>query len=222
MSYIFLIIYFKPFSKTIFIDNKYISVYVQHSIYNITFLLWFETKHILWKFIWKPAYWICDSYLKKKILIFSYSTCSSLDYLAFQIYFQITESIITPEQFAEVLCDDLELNTVTFIPAIASSIRQQIDAFPSEPPAILEEQTDQRVIIKLNIHVGNTSLVDQVCHITISKFIQALVHMQSTGMFFNVSIMLFRLIMHCWFSFWDKSHKKMNTCLENYSIHVIQ
>ncbi|XP_013144822.1 PREDICTED: SWI/SNF-related matrix-associated actin-dependent regulator of chromatin subfamily B member 1-A [Papilio polytes] len=72
------------------------------------------------------------------------------------------ESIITPEQFAEVLCDDLELNTVTFIPAIASSIRQQIDAFPNEPPAILEEQSDQRVIIKLNIHVGNTSLVDQV------------------------------------------------------------
>ncbi|OWR42413.1 SWI/SNF-related matrix-associated actin-dependent regulator of chromatin subfamily B member 1 [Danaus plexippus plexippus] len=71
------------------------------------------------------------------------------------------ESIITPEQFAEVLCDDLELNTSTFIPAIASSIRQQIEAFPSEPPPILEE-LDQRVIIKLNIHVGNTSLVDQV------------------------------------------------------------
>ncbi|CAD0204535.1 unnamed protein product [Chrysodeixis includens] len=72
------------------------------------------------------------------------------------------ESIITPEQFAEVLCDDLELNTSTFIPAIASSIRQQIEAYPSEPPAILEEQPDQRVVIKLNIHVGNTSLVDQV------------------------------------------------------------
>lgn len=72
------------------------------------------------------------------------------------------ESIITPEQFAEVLCDDLELNTSTFIPAIATSIRQQIDVFPSEPPAILEEQSDQRVVIKLNIHVGNTSLVDQV------------------------------------------------------------
>ncbi|CAH2235945.1 SWI/SNF-related matrix-associated actin-dependent regulator of chromatin subfamily B member 1-A [Pararge aegeria] len=72
------------------------------------------------------------------------------------------ESIITPEQFAEVLCDDLELNTSTFIPAIATSIRQQIEGYPSEPPAILEEQADQRVIIKLNVHVGNTSLVDQV------------------------------------------------------------
>lgn len=73
-----------------------------------------------------------------------------------------SESIITPEQFAEVLCDDLELNTSTFIPAIAASIRQQIEAFPSEPPALLDEHMDQRIIVKLNIHVGNTSLVDQV------------------------------------------------------------
>lgn len=72
----------------------------------------------------------------------------------------ILESLITPEQFAEVLCDDLDLNPLTFVPAIAQAIRQQIDAFPQE--AILEDQCDQRVIIKLNIHVGNTSLVDQV------------------------------------------------------------
>lgn len=46
------------------------------------------------------------------------------------------------------------------MPAIAQAIRQQIEAFPQE--TILEDQCDQRVIIKLNIHVGNTSLVDQV------------------------------------------------------------
>ncbi|KAH0812246.1 hypothetical protein GEV33_010540 [Tenebrio molitor] len=72
------------------------------------------------------------------------------------------ESLITPEQFAEVLCDDLDLNPLTFVPAIAQAIRQQLDAFPAEPSGIIEEGSDQRVIIKLNIHVGNTSLVDQV------------------------------------------------------------
>nr|CAI5869793.1 unnamed protein product [Callosobruchus analis] len=72
------------------------------------------------------------------------------------------ESLITPEQFAEVLCDDLDLNPLTFVPAIAQAIRQQLEAFPNEPPSIIEENSDQRVIIKLNIHVGNTSLVDQV------------------------------------------------------------
>lgn len=71
------------------------------------------------------------------------------------------ESMIAPEQFAEILCDDLDLNPVPFVPAIALAIRQQIEAFPNEP-SILEESCDQRVIIKLNVHVGNTSLVDQI------------------------------------------------------------
>ncbi|GFR18872.1 hypothetical protein TNCT_373701 [Trichonephila clavata] len=69
------------------------------------------------------------------------------------------ESLITPEQFAETLCDDLDLPPLSFVPAIAQSIRQQIDAFPTDN--LLEEQADQRVILKLNIHVGNISLVDQ-------------------------------------------------------------
>lgn len=87
--------------------------------------------------------------------------------------------------FAEILCDDLDLNPLAFVPAIASAIRQQIESYPTD--SILEDQTDQRVIIKvrlqspssektvcpvhaaspnafvlqLNIHVGNISLVDQ-------------------------------------------------------------
>ncbi|XP_077533450.1 SWI/SNF related, matrix associated, actin dependent regulator of chromatin, subfamily b, member 1 isoform X1 [Haemaphysalis longicornis] len=69
------------------------------------------------------------------------------------------ESQITPEQFAEILCDDLDLPPLSFVPAISQSIRQQIDAFPTDN--LLDDQTDQRVIIKLNIHVGNISLVDQ-------------------------------------------------------------
>lgn len=73
----------------------------------------------------------------------------------------ILECMITPEQFAEVLCDDLDLNPIPFVPAIAAAIRQQTEAFPSEPH-IIEDGSDQRVIIKLNVHVGNTSLVDQV------------------------------------------------------------
>lgn len=70
------------------------------------------------------------------------------------------ESIISPEQFAEILCDDLDLNPVPFVPAISAAIRQQIEAYVTE--SIIEENCDQRVIIKLNIHVGNTSLVDQI------------------------------------------------------------
>lgn len=37
-----------------------------------------------------------------------------------------TEQLITPEQFAEILCDDLDLNPISFVPAIAQAIRQQV------------------------------------------------------------------------------------------------
>ena len=57
------------------------------------------------------------------------------------------ESLITPEQFAEILCEDLDLPMTQFIPAIAQSIRQQVDAFPTDN--LLNNQADQRVIIKV-------------------------------------------------------------------------
>jgi SWI/SNF-related matrix-associated actin-dependent regulator of chromatin subfamily B protein 1 len=58
---------------------------------------------------------------------------------------------VTPEQFAEILCDDLDLNPTPFVPAIAQSIRQQIEAFPTDN--LLEDQSDQRVIIKVYLFV---------------------------------------------------------------------
>ncbi|VDP28688.1 unnamed protein product [Schistosoma margrebowiei] len=69
------------------------------------------------------------------------------------------EQLITLEQMAEVLCDDLDLNPINFVPAIVNAMRQQIDAHPMND--FLVGQTDTRVIIRLNIHVGNISLVDQ-------------------------------------------------------------
>eukprot|EP00092_Neocalanus_flemingeri_P033429 GFUD01036346.1.p1 GENE.GFUD01036346.1~~GFUD01036346.1.p1 ORF type:complete len:284 (+),score=84.98 GFUD01036346.1:315-1166(+) len=71
------------------------------------------------------------------------------------------ETMLAAEQFAEVLCDDLDLNPLNFVPAIAAAIQQQVESFPSESDNLLKEQRDQRVVIKLNIHIGNTSLVDQ-------------------------------------------------------------
>lgn len=71
------------------------------------------------------------------------------------------ETLMTADQFAEVLCDDLDLNPIHFVPAITAAVQQQLDNFPSESENLLKEQQDQRVIIKLNIHVGNISLVDQ-------------------------------------------------------------
>ncbi|CAF3945773.1 unnamed protein product, partial [Adineta steineri] len=68
------------------------------------------------------------------------------------------EQLITPEMYAEILCDDLDLNTMAFVPAIAQAIRQQLESHHND---FLEDNSDQRITIKLNIHVGNVSLVDQ-------------------------------------------------------------
>ncbi|KAJ8043062.1 SWI/SNF-related matrix-associated actin-dependent regulator of chromatin subfamily B member 1 [Holothuria leucospilota] len=70
------------------------------------------------------------------------------------------EQLISPEIFAEILCDDLDLPPANFVPAISQAIRTQVEAYPTDI-SILEAQTDQRVILKLNIHVGNISLMDQ-------------------------------------------------------------
>ncbi|XP_023342102.1 SWI/SNF-related matrix-associated actin-dependent regulator of chromatin subfamily B member 1 [Eurytemora carolleeae] len=61
----------------------------------------------------------------------------------------------------QVMCDDLDLNPVNFVPAITAAINQQLESFPSETENLLREQRDQRVVVKLNIHIGNHSLVDQ-------------------------------------------------------------
>jgi SWI/SNF-related matrix-associated actin-dependent regulator of chromatin subfamily B protein 1 len=61
------------------------------------------------------------------------------------------ERLITPEMFAEILCDDLDLNTISFVPAIAQAIRQQLEAHQND---LLAENNDQRVMIKVSKKVS--------------------------------------------------------------------
>ncbi|KAK6101854.1 Uncharacterized protein BM_BM5280 [Brugia malayi] len=70
------------------------------------------------------------------------------------------EKLITPEILAETMCDDLDLPTGTFQNAIAQAIHQQIEAAGEAAP-VDTALSDQRALLKLNIHVGNQSLVDQ-------------------------------------------------------------
>lgn len=56
------------------------------------------------------------------------------------------EQLITPEIFAEILCDDLDLNTLAFVPAIAQAIRQQLESHQNEA---LDGNSDQRILIKV-------------------------------------------------------------------------
>lgn len=71
------------------------------------------------------------------------------------------ERLISPEQFAELMCDDLKLPPSLFVRAISESIKSQCQQFQANSD-ILENSNDARVIIKLNVHVGNVSVVDQI------------------------------------------------------------
>ena len=59
------------------------------------------------------------------------------------------ETLISPEVFAEVLCDDLDLPPASFVPAVVQAIRQQIKQFDTDSEITVDKQSDQRVIIKV-------------------------------------------------------------------------
>ncbi|KAF9288840.1 Chromatin structure remodeling complex protein sfh1 [Linnemannia elongata] len=72
----------------------------------------------------------------------------------------VNEQLMTPEKFAEILCEDLDLNQAKFVPEIAQSLRNQIAEF--EPVAEVEVPTEgSRVAIQLDIHVGGINLRDR-------------------------------------------------------------
>ena len=64
-------------------------------------------------------------------------------------YLLFPETLISPEVFAEVLCDDLDLPAASFVPAVVQAIRQQIKQFDTDSEISLDQQTDQRVTIKV-------------------------------------------------------------------------
>ncbi|KAF9996850.1 Chromatin structure remodeling complex protein sfh1 [Modicella reniformis] len=72
----------------------------------------------------------------------------------------VNEQLLSPEKFAEILCDDLDLSTSKFVPEIAQSIRNQIAEF--EPVAEVQVPNEgSRVIIQLDLHVGGINLRDR-------------------------------------------------------------
>ena len=48
-----------------------------------------------------------------------------------------------------MLCDDLDLPAASFVPAVVQAIRQQIKQFDTDSEILLDQQTDQRVTIKV-------------------------------------------------------------------------
>ncbi|KAI8979657.1 hypothetical protein BDF20DRAFT_940583 [Mycotypha africana] len=83
----------------------------------------------------------------------------------------LNESSITPEQFAEIICEDLKLPANIFADQIAKSIKEQLDDFnlnasttednTKQPQQPQQQELELRTVIKLDITVGNWELIDQ-------------------------------------------------------------
>ncbi|CEI89611.1 hypothetical protein G6F70_006340 [Rhizopus microsporus] len=72
----------------------------------------------------------------------------------------LNETLITHEQFAEVICLDLRLPPSLFVEPIAKSIKEQLEDYNLS--AATPQETDElKTIIKLDITVGNKELIDQ-------------------------------------------------------------
>ncbi|KAF9578131.1 SWI/SNF chromatin-remodeling complex subunit, partial [Lunasporangiospora selenospora] len=86
------------------------------------------------------------------------------------------ETLVTPEHFAEVLCEDMQLPPQQFGPHVSKAIREQIQDYhlpaigsvDQEPESLETLSPDDprpgqelRILIKIDITVANTSLVDQ-------------------------------------------------------------
>lgn len=72
--------------------------------------------------------------------------------------FNRNEQLITPQMFAQVMCEDLELPIASFLGPITQQIQQQLNSHQEIVPI---DEPDQRAVLKLHVHVGNESLTDQ-------------------------------------------------------------
>uniref|UniRef100_A0A7E4UM81 SWI/SNF-related matrix-associated actin-dependent regulator of chromatin subfamily B member 1 n=1 Tax=Panagrellus redivivus TaxID=6233 RepID=A0A7E4UM81_PANRE len=71
------------------------------------------------------------------------------------------ESLMTPEQFAEILVEDLEITAHGAVAQIAASIKHQLAAHDEAAmQPLLEGAIDQRAQIKVSVNVQNENLTD--------------------------------------------------------------
>ncbi|KAK9712003.1 Chromatin structure remodeling complex protein sfh1 [Basidiobolus ranarum] len=72
----------------------------------------------------------------------------------------LNETLFTPEKFAEILCDELDISASVHGSNIVNSIKTQIQHFKTVLDLDIPTE-DARVVINLDLHVGQTHLKDQ-------------------------------------------------------------
>ena len=71
------------------------------------------------------------------------------------------EELVTPDQFANIMCLDLDIPPQVFAPQISSAIRTQIEEYAPVAEIQIPEETEMRVIVSLQLHLAKHLLRDQ-------------------------------------------------------------
>lgn len=73
----------------------------------------------------------------------------------------IAEELITPDQFANIMCLDLDIPPQVFAPQISTAIRTQIEEYAPVAEIQIPEETEMRVVVNIQLHLAKHLLRDQ-------------------------------------------------------------
>lgn len=71
------------------------------------------------------------------------------------------EELVTPDQFANIMCLDLDIPPQVFAATISSAIRTQIEEYAPVAEIQIPEETEMRVLVSLQLHLAKHLLRDQ-------------------------------------------------------------
>jgi chromatin structure-remodeling complex subunit SFH1 len=72
-----------------------------------------------------------------------------------------TEELVTPDQFAQIMCLDLDIPPQIYAPQISSAIRTQIEEYAPVAEIQIPEETELRVKVNIQLHLAKHLLRDQ-------------------------------------------------------------
>jgi chromatin structure-remodeling complex subunit SFH1 len=82
-------------------------------------------------------------------------------YLVYTMTYNFAEELVTPDQFANIMCLDLDIPPQVFASQISTAIRTQIEEYAPVAEIQIPEETEMRVVVNVQLHLAKHLLRDQ-------------------------------------------------------------
>src|SRR5579871_1739895 len=79
----------------------------------------------------------------------------------FSSAYVLPEELVTPDQFANIMCMDLDIPPQVFASQISTAIRTQIEEYAPVAEIQIPEETEMRVVVNIQLHLAKHLLRDQ-------------------------------------------------------------